>query len=874
MVRHARRTRFATLRHVAAGGATCSFVLALAAAGSVAQAPGARSLPTLVPGDSVLVTPEGRFPAGPIHRLLLGSNHRGLWETPVRVEVLDLARFAGGLTPTERGGGLQTRSLRFIGADGRVYAFRSLDKDASRSLDPELRRSVAARVLQDQISALLPVSALVVDPILEAGGVLHASPVLRVMPDDPALGEFREEFAGMLGLVEERPDEGPDGAPGFAGSTRVTASDRFLELLEEDPRHQVDARAYLRARLLDFFVGDWDRHPDQWRWAEFDEGEISRWEPIPRDRDWALSNIGGWLVAIVGYLQPHYQGFAREYPPVFRASWSGRALDRHLLSGVARSEWMEVATDLQARLTDDVLRAAVAQLPESYQVQMGGWLSDALNYRRDHLTRIAEEFYALLAREVDVFATDRREVVTVTREPGGALHVVIRLRSSERPYYERRFLPDETAEVRLFKRGGRDEVVVEGSGPPSIAVRVIGGGSDDRLVDRTDGRRVYFYDDRGTNEFVVGPRTVVDERPYEEPEDPGSATHQARPRDWGTRTVPLPYALYDADLGFVLGAGFIRWGYGFREFPHRTRLSASIGLSTGSGRPRGELSWTFPISSPDLRGRLSGHWTGAEVERFYGFGNGTSADSARSFYEAGQEEAQLDLRVEFQGSDELSVLIGPRFRFFDPFGGAGRLVDGLDLYGRDGGRFAELGLTGAIAWDGRDRALNPSRGGHVEAEFRWFPALLDVRESFAGIRGSAALYRSADIAGDPVMAVRVGGERLFGEYPYQEAAYLGGGGDLRGFRNDRFAGDGAVFANVELRMVIGEFFFQVPADFGIFGLVDTGRVFHDLDSDGDLHTAVGGGVWFAFAGRANVLSIGFADSAEDRGFYAGAGFHF
>ena len=49
-------------------------------------------------------------------------------------------------------------------------------------------------VLQDLISALLPTGALVVDPLMEATGILHAKHTLVVIPDDPGLMEFHREF--------------------------------------------------------------------------------------------------------------------------------------------------------------------------------------------------------------------------------------------------------------------------------------------------------------------------------------------------------------------------------------------------------------------------------------------------------------------------------------------------------------------------------------------------------------------------------------------------------------------------------------------------------------------------------------------------------
>src|SRR4051812_23720346 len=112
-------------------------VAALAAAAPArAQAPAA---PTPAAPESASVAPGIQYRAGPLPPALLGTDYRALWATPIRVEVLDLDRFAGGLKATERGGGLQTRSLRFAGADGREYVFRSLDKDAGRVLPPELR---------------------------------------------------------------------------------------------------------------------------------------------------------------------------------------------------------------------------------------------------------------------------------------------------------------------------------------------------------------------------------------------------------------------------------------------------------------------------------------------------------------------------------------------------------------------------------------------------------------------------------------------------------------------------------------------------------------------------------------------------------------
>src|SRR5690606_6934061 len=161
--------------------------------------------------DTIVVA--GReYAASALQEALLGDDYRDVWVAPVRVEVLDLDRFAGGLPLSERGRGKQTRSLRFRAPDGREYVFRSVNKYPDLAEERALEGTVVAAAVRDQISSIHPTAALVLPPLLAAVGVLHVEPHLVVMPDDPRLGEFREEFAGMLGLLELRPDEVEGGA--------------------------------------------------------------------------------------------------------------------------------------------------------------------------------------------------------------------------------------------------------------------------------------------------------------------------------------------------------------------------------------------------------------------------------------------------------------------------------------------------------------------------------------------------------------------------------------------------------------------------------------------------------------------------------------
>src|SRR5262249_41413728 len=143
-----------------------------------------------------------RFRKGGIHRCLFGAEYRDLWTTPVSLEVLDLSRYAGGLKVTRQLGHGQTKVLAFTGADGQSYTFRPVIKDPTGLLPEELQPTVARATLVDQMASQHPAGHVVAPGLLAPAGILHNEPRLVIMPDDPALGEFRSEFANSVGDIE------------------------------------------------------------------------------------------------------------------------------------------------------------------------------------------------------------------------------------------------------------------------------------------------------------------------------------------------------------------------------------------------------------------------------------------------------------------------------------------------------------------------------------------------------------------------------------------------------------------------------------------------------------------------------------------------
>jgi hemolysin activation/secretion protein len=162
----------------------------------------------------------------------------------------------------------------------------------------------------------------------------------------------------------------------------------------------------------------------------------------------------------------------------------------------------------------------------------------------------------------------------------------------------------------------------------------------------------------------------------------------------------------------------------------------------------------------------------------------------------------------------------------------------------------------------------------LEAGGKIYPAVWDVDSTFGEVHGEAATYLTAPVPLQPTLALRVGGRKLWGQYPFFEAAFIGGSSTVRLGRVNRYAGDAAAYGNAELRLALARMTLVLPADVGVFGLADVGRVFLETESSDKWHSAVGGGIWLAWLDRANTISLALAAGEEHTGFYVQAGFGF
>lgn len=793
------------------------------------------------------MVPGSRYEAGGFRSWLLGTDYRSLWTSPIRVPVLDLQRFAGGLTATETGGGRQTLSLRLRGADGREYGFRSVAKWPAGATEPDMAGALVGSLVQDQVSSMVPAAPLAAARIADGVGIPHALATLYVMPDDPALGEFRETYGGMLGTLEERPGEQVEGAPVFGGFAEIVSTEDMLDLLEEDPTHRADVRSYVFARLLDLVLGDWDRHEDQWRWGRRDEADGVVWVPIPRDRDYAFADYDGALFSIVRPYVPNAVTFEHD----FGTSLAGlllnaTPLDRQLLPGLERPVWDSIGADLQQKLTNEVIDRGLAALPTEFLALEGENIRSRLRSRRDQIPQAVALFYARAALVPRIHTTDLDEVAVLTRNGDGSVDLSVTPvegAAADRTTFSRTFHFPETKEIRLFLRGGEDRAVVRGNANGGPIVRIIGGGGDDVLADSVSGGdRTALYDDGDDDVLVGGSGTTIDRHEYEAPVDGGveGLIRLSTPNQGSQRDI-LPWVGYSSTRGALLGARVGITRFAFRHHPYHSRAELGIRYSTRWDDVEARLRAEFFPANPVLGFAAEVKGSRIDAIRFYGFGNETVDDLPSPTYVVRQETlaGQLELRHAF--GDRVMASAGIVGRSTKPW-----VVPGSPLQ-----RLAPLGST-AYKAAGVTSGISIAKEavGPTDAVYRFavkgtaFPLTSESDLRYGTLESSAGLQIPLTAAGSTRIGARLGGRYAFGDYPFFESSFLGGRETLRGFPQWRYAGDGMVYGGVEAMVPLMRLPLGLNWRTAVVAFADAGRVFLDGEDSDRWHTAPGVGLSF------------------------------
>ena len=791
-----------------------------------------------------------------------GDHYRYVFGTDIKVPVATLDTLMGGFRIDRQGGGQQTRSLRLIDKEGKQYSLRALRKSVTQFLqkgafrntylDDGFEDTYTVDVLADFFTSSYPYAFLAVDDLAEAVGVYHTNPEIYYIPKHPALGKYNESFGGELYFLEERPGKEFKNVASFGNPDDIESTDDMLKKLRKDEKYTLDEESYIRARLFDMILGDWDRHPDQWRWAEFETENGKIYRPIPRDRDQVFCNYDGLILGLVKFVSPlsrKFQSYDEELKKVRWINLSGLRLDRALIQKSDEKIWIDQANHIKTMLTDEAIEKAFEDIPSELQDETIQNIKRFLKSRRDNIEDIATRYHEYLSKHAIITGTDKDDYFEITRKNKATTIKVSRIKKGEiePPYLENTFSSKETKEIWIYGLDDDDQFVVNGKGSNPIKIRIVGGQNNDQYTIE-NGRKIKVYDHRSKPNTVNkkgGARIrLTDIYNY-------NIYDYNKVRSANNTITPL--VGFNPDDGLSVSISDVYTVNGFKNDPYHSKHRLHAGYYFATEGYDITYSGEFMNAIGNWNILINGVYTSENfAQNFFGFGNNTpnfDDDLGLDFNRVKTSIWSFGLGMSRRNNYGSRFAINANYtgievqdtpgRFITS--GLGFIIGDPDFFERK--FFANLDLH--YTYESYDNKVNPTRGMKFDLQTGTTANVEDTDLTFGYINTNLGFYsaisrnRKLVLKTDVLAQVNIGDD-----FEFYQAATLGGTKGLRGFREERFTGESALAFSGDLRYSFDRFKTGLlPLQIGIFGGYDIGRVWLDGEDSDRWHDSFGGGFW-------------------------------
>ena len=826
------------------------------------------SYPSSFPNEkSSVIYSEKEVEKSGLYKVLWGERYRKYFGTKVNAPAVNLDTLFGGITIVRKGGGHQSKSLRFKDKNGREYVMRALRKNAVQYLqavafkdqyiEGQFDDTFTEELLLDVFTGSHPYAPFTIGKLSGAVGIFHTNPKLYYVPKQNALGHFNEEFGNELYMIEERAASGHGDKASFGFSDKIISTDDLLENLHKNENHNLDEASYIRARLFDMVIGDWDRHEDQWRWATFKEDGQTIYRPVPRDRDQAFSIMAdGALLNFATKVIPALR-LMKSYDENLKSpKWFNLEpypLDMALINEAGRDVWNAQVDQIKSNLTDEVIDEAFSNFPEEVTDETILVIKRKLKGRRGNLQKISDAYFTHINKFGVIKGTDKDDWFEIDRMSNGNTKVTaFRIKKGEKSdmFHERTYTSNDTKEIWIYGLDDEDRFIVTGEGNDLIKVRIIGGQNKD-IYDIQNGKKVNVYDYKSKkSEFVTkkGNKKLTDD--YET-----NVYDYKKLKNSSNQLIPTIGA--NPDDGFRIGFVDTFSTYGFERNPFTSQHVFSS-------------SYYFDTKGYDLNysgefANVIGNWNmGMEITftspnysiNFFGFGNNTpnfDDDLGKDYNRVKLRTLKLAPSLIWRGPLGASFKASMSYESIEVEETEGRFInDYIDLTEEVNQNF--LGTDLKYHYANSDNEAFPTLGMMTSIQVGYKINADENDKGFGYIIPQLSFDYKLVSSGQLVLATKLKGHVNFGDdFEFYQAANLGANDGLRGYRNQRFTGKNSFYQSTDLRLNLRKIKTGLlPLNMGIFGGFDYGRVWLDDDDSEKWNNSIGGGI---FANAADMITF-------------------
>ena len=818
------------------------------------------------------------------YRFLWGERYRKYYGIEVNAPTVDLDTLFGGLKPVRKGGGHQSKSLRLRDKKGREYVMRALRKNAVQYLqavafkdqyiEGQFDDTATESLLNDVFTGSHPYAPFTIGKLSDAIGVYHTNPVLYYIPKQNSLGHFNTEFGDELYMIEERAASGHGDKASFGFADKVISTDDLLKNLSKSENHILDESSYIKARLFDMLIGDFDRHEDQWRWAVFKEGKQTIYRPIPRDRDQAFSIMGdGALLKFATNNVPTLRGMRAYSEDLKSPEWfnlSPSVLDMSLISKSNKNDWDAQVKLIVTNVTDEIIDAAFSLFPEEVKGETINEIKRKLQGRRKNLQSISDRYYSYINKYQIIKGTNKDDWFDVERLKNGQTKVTgYRIKKGEKStkFHERIYDSSETKEIWIYGLDDDDTFVVNGDSKDMIKIRIIGGQNND-TYNIINGKKVKIYDQKSKkNTFTTDKGKIKLTDDYET----NVYNYKKLP---STLNVLNPSIWFNPDDGIKLGISNILTINRFERNPFSSQhiFYAAYYFATNGFEFEYSSEFANVLNSWNLG--IEARFTSPNFAiNYFGVGNNSINDlkQEEEYNRVKIKQLTAGSFIHWKGDLGAKIKLGVNFQNYKVENTLGRFIHSeLNANNPVFSNQNFINTEASYEFENADNPVFITNGMKTELKIG-YTANLDNSNNFGYFIPSISFDQKITANGKLVFATKLKSHFTFGDGLefYQKANIGGNKNGLRGYRNQRFTGKNSFYQSSDIRLLLSKVKTSlVPLNIGIYGGFDYGKVWGEQSltvnpgSFKNWNTSYGGGVFF---NAANMLGANIAAFNSDDG---------
>ena len=795
-----------------------------------------------------------------------GERYRKYFGTVINAPTVNLDTLFGGLKPVSKGGGHQSKSLRLADSKGREYVMRALRKNAVQYLqavafkdqyiEGQFNNTFTEALLMDVFTGSHPYAPFTIATLSNAVNIYHTNPTLYYIPKQQTLGHYNSEFGDELYMIEERASSGHGDKSSFGYANKIISTDDLLKNLRKNEKYKVDEQAYIRARLFDMLIGDWDRHEDQWRWAAFeDTNGNTTYKPIPRDRDQAFSIMAdGSLLSAATKIIPALRLMKSYNKDIKSTKWFNTEpypLDIALINNATKANWDIEAVYIQQHLTNKVIDEAFTYFPEEVNDKTIKIIKEKLIGRRANLQKISNNYYKHINKYAVIKGTDNDDWFDIERLPNGKTKVIgYRIEKGKKGtiIHNKTYTKNLTKEIWIYGLDDEDTFEILGKGSQLIKVRLIGGQNKD-TYNLKKGKKIAVYDFKSKkSELASNKGSIQLKDDYET-----NVYNYKKLKNSSNQLIPTLGS--NPDDGFKMGFTNTYTLYGFERNPFTQQHKLSAAYYFGTQGYEIAYNAEFANSIGKLNFGLEGVYTSANFGgNFFGYGNTTvnnDDELGLDYNRVKRSTKRIAPSLIWRGNAGANIQVNLLYEAIEVEETVGRYINEYYASNKEVNENF-IGAEAIYMFRNRDNSVFPTLGIQTSLN-AGFKSNTGNSNSYGYLISSLGFDYKLTQNGQLVLATEAKAHITIGNsFEFYQAATLGGENGLRGYRNERFTGNHSFYQSTDLRFNIRKLKTGIlPLNVGIYGGFDYGRLWvnDNLVDDPSYNlsrwnTSVGGGVFF------------------------------